>query len=253
MFRGAILPMGPFNISAAPLIGGASAVFATGAVAWGAIASRSQLFGHTIRHTGDSRTIALTFDDGPNPALTPNLLRVLEVNHVHATFFLIGSFVKKCPGVAQEIAACGHTIGNHTHTHRPLFWISRGQAADEIARCQDAIEETCGRRPMWMRPPFGIRGPHISSVVRQAGLKGVVMWSRSARDWKPRSVADTVQRLSHVRGGEIVLLHDGDCRRFPGDRHLTLAGLDYWLPMWKSAGLEFVTLDDIARHETPDT
>jgi peptidoglycan/xylan/chitin deacetylase (PgdA/CDA1 family) len=83
-------------------------------------------------------------------------------------------------------------------------------------------------------------------VVRQAGFQGMVMWSRSARDWKPQQIAQMVRRLCFVRGGDIVLLHDGDHRRFPGDRNLTLAGLDYWLPMWRSAGLDFVTLDDIA-------
>jgi peptidoglycan/xylan/chitin deacetylase (PgdA/CDA1 family) len=242
-------------ISAAPLIGSAGAVLAAGAtaVAWGAVASRSQLFGPTIRRTGNSRTVALTFDDGPNPALTPRLLRVLEENQVRATFFVIGAFVRDCPELVQEIAAHGHTIGNHTHTHPALFWMSRRQIADELARCQDAVEAACGRRPAWMRPPFGVRGPHVSSIVQQSGMNGVVMWSRTARDWKPGSVAEMVRRLSRVRGGEIVLLHDGDHHSFPGDRHLTLAGLDYWLPMWKSVGLQFVTLDDIVAQDVPLT
>ena len=238
---------------AASLLPTAGAVLAAGAgaVAWGAVASRSQLFGPTLLRTGNSSTVALTFDDGPNPALTPRLLRVLEENHVRATFFLIGSFVRECPGLVQEIAARGHTIGNHTDTHPSLFWKTRSHIADELARCQDAIEKACGQRPVWMRPPFGIRGPHLASVVRQAGFHGMVMWSRSARDWKPQHIAQMVRRLCFVRGGDIVLLHDGDHRRFPGDRHLTLAGLDYWLPMWRSAGLDFVTLDDIAGHPVP--
>ena len=72
------------------------------------------------------------------------------------------------------------------------------------------------------------------------------MWSRWARDWKPQHIEQMVQRLRAVRGGDIVLLHDGDHRRFSSDRNITLAGLDYWLPMWKSSGLEFVTINDIA-------
>jgi peptidoglycan/xylan/chitin deacetylase (PgdA/CDA1 family) len=99
---------------------------------------------------------------------------------------------------------------------------------------------------VWMRPPFGYRGPHLSPVVRRVGFRGVVMWSRGARDWRPQPIADMVHRLRRVRGGDIVLLHDGDHRRLRGDRNITLAALDYWLPMWISAGLQFVTLDDIA-------
>lgn len=232
----------------APLYRSLGAVLALGAGAttWGAIASRSQLFGRTILHTGNPGTVALTFDDGPNPALTPRLLRLLEENQVHATFFLIGGFVRECPELVLEIAARGHTIGNHSYSHPRFFWMTPARIADELARCQDSIERACGRRPVWMRPPFGIRCPQLSTVVRKAGFRGVVMWSRWVRDWKPQHIAEMVNRLRGVRGGDIVLLHDGDHRHFHSDRHLTLAGLDYWLPMWKNAGLEFVTLDDIA-------
>ncbi|MBI3661518.1 MAG: polysaccharide deacetylase family protein [Acidobacteria bacterium] len=242
--------------AAVPLLrefAGAAAVLAAGAgaTAWGALVPRAQLFGRTIRHTGKPGTLALTFDDGPNPALTPRLLRLLEEHHVRATFFLIGRFVRECPSLVAEIAAQGHTIGNHTYTHPRLFWMTPAQIADELARCQDAIHQVCGQRPVWMRPPFGIRGPHLSLVVRRAGFRGVVMWSRWARDWKPKHIATMVERLRRVRGGDVLLLHDGDHRHLRGDRHLTLAALDYWLPMWKNAGLGFVTLDDIAGRRAP--
>jgi len=234
-------------------LGGLGAVLAAGAgaVAWGAVAPRSQLFGSTIRRTGRAGTVALTFDDGPNPALTPRLLRLLDENHVRATFFLIGRYVRECPSLVQEIAAAGHTIGNHTDSHPNLFWLTSSRIAEELSRCQDAIEQACGQRPVWMRPPFGIRGPHLFPVVRRVGLRGVVMWSRMPRDWKPQSIAEMVNRLHRVRGGDIVLLHDGDHRRQRGDRNITLEGLDYWLPMWLSAGLQFVTLDDLAARSAP--
>ena len=234
-------------------LGGLGAVLAAGAgaVAWGAVAPRSQLFGSTIRRTGRSDTVALTFDDGPNPALTPRLLRLLDENHVRATFFLIGRYVRECPSLVQEIAAAGHTIGNHTDSHPNLFWLTSSRIAEELSRCQDAIEQACGQRPVWMRPPFGIRGPHLFPVVRRVGLRGVVMWSRMARDWKPQSIAKMVNRLRRVRGSDIVLLHDGDHRRQRGDRNITLEGLDYWLPLWKAAGLQFVTLDDLTGRPAP--
>ena len=77
------------------------------------------------------------------------------------------------------------------------------------------------------------------------------MWSRWARDWNLKRVEEVVRRLGKVRGGDIILLHDGDHRRLHGNRNLTLAGLDYWIPMWRSAGLEFVTLDGIAGRSVP--
>ena len=234
-------------------LGGLSAVLAAGAgaVAWGAIAPRSQLFGSTIRRTGRPNTVALTFDDGPNPALTPRLLRLLDEHHIRATFFLIGRYVRECPSLVQEIAAAGHTIGNHTDTHPNLFWLTSSRIAEELSRCQDAIEQACGQRPVWMRPPFGYRGPHLFPVVRRVGLRGVVMWSRMAWDWKPQPIEKMVYRLRRVRGGDIVLLHDGDHRHQRGDRNITLESLDYWLPLWLSSGLQFVTLDDLSSRPAP--
>lgn len=243
------------SASALRELAGLGAVLAAGAgaVAWGAVAPRSQLFGATIRRTGKPHTVALTFDDGPNAALTPRLLRLLDENHIRATFFLIGRFVRECPELVQEIAAGGHTIGNHTDSHPTLFWMTPAKIAAELARCQDAIEKACGQRPVWMRPPFGIRGPQLSAVVRRAGFRGVVMWSRWARDWEPQSIAEIIHRLRPVRGGDILLLHDGDYLRQRGDRNITLAALDYWLPLWISAGLQFVTLDDIVSRPAPDS
>jgi len=176
---------------------------------------------------------------------------LLDENHVRATFFLIGRYVRECPSLVQEIAAAGHTIGNHTDSHPNLFWLTSSRIAGELSRCQDAIDKACGQRPVWMRPPFGIRGPHLFPVVRRVGLRGVVMWSRMAHDWKPQSIAEMVRRLRRVRGGDIVLFHDGDYRRQRGDRNITLEGLDYWLPIWISAGLQFVTLDDLAARSAP--
>ena len=96
-----------------------------------------------------------------------------------------------------------------------------------------------------MRPPFGFRGPHLSGVVRRAGFRGVAMWSRWAFDWEPQPVPKLIERLRPVRSGDIVLLHDGDHRRLEGDRQATLAAVDCWLPMWKNAGVGFVTLDEL--------
>ncbi len=226
-------------------LAGGGVCAAGGIFAWAAVAPSSELFGATIRMTGSDSTIALTFDDGPNPAVTPRLLDLLDRHEVQATFFLIGEWVRAEPSLAREIAARGHTAGNHTNTHVALTFLSPGRIADELNRCDDAIEAATGEKPRWMRPPFGFRSPLLGGIVRKSGDRGVVMWSRWARDWKPQPAEPVTRRLRAVRGGDIVLLHDGDPRVVNGDRSHTVAALEYWLPRWKAAGFKFVTLDGI--------
>jgi peptidoglycan/xylan/chitin deacetylase (PgdA/CDA1 family) len=228
-----------------PIVAGAVGLGA-GIAAWGAFHPASQLFGPTIRFTGRKGAVALTFDDGPNPAATPRLLDLLDRNGVRATFFLIGRHVRACPQLAAEIAARGHVLANHTETHPRLTWLSTQSAAGELQRCQEAIEKAAGHAPEWMRPPYGARGPQVAAAVRQAGLRAVVMWSVWARDWKPQPPQPVIERLREVRGGDIVVLHDGAPGQLGADRSHTVAALEHWLPRWKEAGLEFVTLDEIA-------
>lgn len=225
-----------------PLLGG-GLVAGTAIGVWGAVAPQSQLFGPTLRQTNDVSATALTFDDGPNPAVTPRLLDFLDRHGVRATFFLIGKYVRACPDMAAEIAARGHAIGNHTETHPNLIWHTPQRIGEELERCREAIIAATGQGPRWMRPPFGYRGPQLNSVVRRAGYAGVAMWSLSARDWKLKSSERVIQRLRRARGGDVILLHDGDHRQLGGDRlHMVLA-LEHWLPRWKDAGFRFVALD----------
>lgn len=225
----------------------AAAVAGAGAFAWGAFAPWSQLFGRTIRFTDDPRAVALTFDDGPNPSVTPALLDLLDHHDAKASFFLIGRFAAAEPGLVREIAARGHAIGNHTQTHPNLAFLSSKDLHKELQKCDESIATTVGRQPLWMRPPFGARSPVLNSVVRQRGGAGVVMWSKWGRDWAPQASAPVIQRLASVGGGDILLLHDGDHRTPRGDRQHTVDALAHWLPRWKDAGLLFVTLDGLAK------
>jgi peptidoglycan/xylan/chitin deacetylase (PgdA/CDA1 family) len=214
-----------------------------GLAAFNAMHPAGKLFGPTVRRTGDSSTVALTFDDGPNPSITPALLDLLDRNGARATFFLIGAFVRQCPALVREIVSRGHAIGNHTETHPNLLWRRRSALAAELRSCQEAIAEAAGAPPVWMRPPYGIRGPQLWPVLRELGLREPVLWSISANDWRQQPPRDVVHRLRRVRGGDIVLLHDGDHHCLGGDRDHTLRAIAHWLPRWKDAGLRFLAFD----------
>jgi peptidoglycan-N-acetylglucosamine deacetylase len=232
-----------------PISLSAGALAAAGATARGAVAASSELFGPTLRHTDSPRKIALTFDDGPNPRATPQLLDLLDRSSLRATFFLIGKFVRACPELAREISVRGHAIGNHTDTHANLFFQSGAGIRGEIARCQEAIAAaTHADPPRWMRPPYGYRNPLLDGEIRRAGMRGVVMWSKKCFDWKPQPSERLIARLARVARpekplGDIVLLHDGDSLALAADRDHVLTALDHWLPRWRDAGMEFVTMD----------
>lgn len=153
--------------------------------------------------------LALTFDDGPHPRLTPRLLAFLDRNGIKATFFLLGEQVEKFPEVARAIVEAGHEIGNHSFSHADLTDLDREALRLEIRRTQDAIEEATGRRARLFRPPYGSVNASVYRVAAEEGLQ-VVIWSIDPRDWDKkksrRSVAAKIERDSV--GGSIVLLHD---------------------------------------------
>lgn len=215
-----------------------------GIFAWGAVASSSQLFGPTITRLTDKSSLAITFDDGPNPKVTPQILDLFDRYNAQATFFLIGRHVRAFPALAKEIAARGHALGNHTETHPALTFLSPAQIGEQLNGCDDAILSATGTIPKWMRPPFGYRSPWLDGIVRRRGGAGVAMWSKAARDWRVEQPEPVIERLGRVRAGDIVLLHDGDHRVLEGNRQHVRPALEHWLPRWRDQGLRFAKLDD---------
>jgi len=243
------------------LIGVPTAVAAAaGASAYAAVYPRSQLFGKTICRTNSPRKLAITFDDGPNPAITPKLLTLLEQHKAHATFFLIGRFLRECPDFAKEIVQRGHAIGNHTETHRRLLFMDAAKIRAELRLCHHAIAHLLGAPPKWFRPPFGLRNPWVASEARELNMR-MVMWTVLPGDWRVQSADWLIPRMNpiaeHARNlaaagasatssgsGDILCLHDGNHKELNADRTHTLAALEYWLPRWRDLGLEFVTIDE---------
>lgn len=233
-----------------------TAALAGSIVGYGAVNSRSQLFGHTIFSTQSASDLALTFDDGPNPAVTPKLLDLLDRYQAKATFFVIGRFVRECPALTREVASRGHLIGNHTQTHPNLFWRGPQAIQKELHACQEAIFDATGKRAEFFRPPYGFRNPWVVARARECGMQ-TVMWTLIPKDWKAQSAEWLSVRMqpvaAHARAsskrprGDVICLHDGAHRALGGNRAHTLAALEYWLPRWRDFGLKFVTISEAAQ------
>jgi peptidoglycan-N-acetylglucosamine deacetylase len=229
----------------------------TGLTIYGAAYPRAQLFGPTVCYTTSPRRLAITFDDGPNPVITPKLLNLLDRFQARATFFLIGRYAREGPDLVRELSARGHVIGNHTQTHANLFWLGPAQIRDELRRCQDAIANASGVPAKWFRPPWGLRNPALAGAARALDLR-VIMWSLIPGDWRARTdewLIDNMEPIAkHAKqaaaravSGDILCLHDGSHRGQNADRTHTLAALEYWLPRWRDLGLEFVTIEEAVR------
>lgn len=240
----------------------AAVAAAAGITAYGAVYPRAQLFGKTICRTNSPRKLAITFDDGPNPAITPKLLDFLDRHNARATFFLIGRYVRECPELVKETVARGHVVGNHTELHPNLFRLSPMKVRVELRLCHDAISNASGAPPKWFRPPYGFRNPWVIPAARELGYR-TVMWSLIPGDWRGKPVDWLISRMQPIAQhaqqslpkssngagvtGDILCLHDGSHRDLNADRTRTLAALEHWLPRWRDLGLEFVTIDEAVR------
>ncbi|MCX5820704.1 MAG: polysaccharide deacetylase family protein [Deltaproteobacteria bacterium] len=154
------------------------------------------------------RAVALTFDDGPDPDVTPQLLELLRRHGVPATFFVAGARVERHPGLIREILSRGHTLGNHSYHHDPLLMLrSRAKLREEVARTQDVLS-AFAVRPLTFRPPVGITNPRLPGVLKELGMY-CVTFSCRAFDRGNRRIAGLSEIiLKKARSGDILLLHD---------------------------------------------
>ena len=210
----------------------------------------SQVCGRTfIGLPPGSHQLALTYDDGPNDPYTQRLLEVLDRHQVKATFFLIGTFVEQRPDIARAVVAAGHAIGNHTWDHPNLIFCSSAETRRQLQRTQQAIFDATGVEVKLFRPPFGGRHPISLSVARSLGLQPV-MWNVTCRDWKAKSADEIVAHAERqMRGGDVILLHDGEFHRIGVDRSRSVEASDRILSRYKSEGYEFVTIPEMMREQ----
>jgi peptidoglycan-N-acetylglucosamine deacetylase len=157
----------------------------------------------------DGPYIAMTFDDGPNPATTPRLLDMLKQRNIKATFFMIGQNAERHPDLVRRILAEGHEIGNHSWTHPQLSKLSDERVTEEITKTQETIKNASGFTPTLLRPPYGAITPRQRAwIENQFGLN-IILWSVDPFDWKRPGPSVITQRiLSGARPGAIILSHD---------------------------------------------
>jgi peptidoglycan-N-acetylglucosamine deacetylase len=225
---------------------------ALGYAGYAAYSPRSQLYGRTYLGAGrGSRQLALTYDDGPNGPHTLRLLEVLAKHQVKATFFMIGRFVAEKPEIAREVTRAGHAIGNHTFNHPNLIYCSAARVRGELEQCRKILNDTVGEHSNLWRPPFGARLPHVLSVSRSLGLEPV-MWTVSSNDWKIRSADAIEQRVTtRIRGGDVILMHDGAHLRMGADRAATVEATDRLIRRFKDTGYQFVSILEMMGASSP--
>jgi peptidoglycan-N-acetylglucosamine deacetylase len=208
----------------------------------------SQLFGRTLVAPRRPRELALTYDDGPNPNWTPRLLDVLAEHKVHATFFMVGRFVKAERDLARRVFEAGHLIGNHSWSHPKLSAASDAQVLEELTRTNDILAQIIGAPIRFFRPPFGARRPYVLKLARQLGLVPVT-WNAMTSDWSEpsadkiaTSLMNKIDRNQRHGYASNIVLHDGNHRTQGADRGPSIAATDQLLERYDRTH-KFVTLD----------
>jgi peptidoglycan-N-acetylglucosamine deacetylase len=228
------------------LAGGAAATLgaSAGVLAYAVRSPSASLLAPSVhKGCGTRRAIALTFDDGPSES-TPELLEILESYRAPATFFQCGRNVRRLPRVAQEVAAKGHEIGNHTDTHPMLQFKSAEFIYREMRVAQETIQQIVGVTPRYFRAPFGVRWFGLRQAQHRLGLMGV-MWSTIGVDWKWPAERIIPHLLEGAANGAIFCLHDGRVLEERPDISATLGTVRKVLPKLMEQGFHFEKVSDI--------
>lgn len=242
---------------------GAAAVLVPGALPWalGAIAGnhafltvlgmwpRSTWLGPNLTRLpaecARRRQVALTFDDGPDPEVTPRILDALDARGVRATFFCIGERAAAHPAVVREIARRGHGVENHSMRHASSFALhSLSGFRGELSTAQSLLADITGRAPRFFRAPAGLRNPLLDPVLHELGL-ALVSWSRRAFDTRVRDADLVTRRLTGaLSAGDILVLHDGHAARDARGEPVSLEALPRLLDIVDARGLRAVALHE---------
>ena len=210
-------------------------------------APRSSLLGANLTRLPDAavarREIAITFDDGPDPEITPQVLDCLDRAGARGTFFCVGARAAAHPGVVREIVRRGHAVENHSQEHSTAFgWYGPDRLRREIGTAQETLARLAGRAPAFFRAPFGVRSPFVDPVLARLGL-AYVSWTRRGYDTVDGDATRVLARLAgRLDAGDVLVLHDGVASGAQRGRPTMLEVLPRLLELVAGRGLKPVTL-----------
>lgn len=184
------------------------------------------------------KLIAITFDDGPHPIYTPQLLEIFDAVGGKATFFMVGEEMQKHRDLVKKVYDVGHEIGNHTYTHPHLSKLSMEQCLDEIERNENLVEELVGQKPVVFRPPYFDYNDEVIGILGEKGYPMIGAMNGEARDWEQPGVEHIYKAsLDAVKEGSILIFHDGY-----GDRSQSVEAVRKLVHEVGSQGYQFVTV-----------
>jgi len=185
-----------------------------------------------------NKMVALTFDDGPDPTLTPKLLKTLKKYKVHATFFEVGQSVSRYPKISRAVLAGGNELGNHSWNHPDFNTIGTAQTVSQITRTNRAIFQATGTLPQYVRPPYG----NITAAEGRAIEQPIIRWSVDSRDWSYlNTTKDINEVMKDTRGGDIVLMHDIHAQ--------SVAAVPTIIKRLKAKGYKLVTVSQLLNYQ----
>jgi len=209
----------------------------------------------TLFHiSSNEKVVVLTFDDGPSPIWTPQILDVLKDAHVKATFFMLGKHVRQYPDVARRVAKEGHEIGNHTYDHHGISYYKPEELDREVRDTEKIIKSITGIKTKYFRPPKAWLTKQEKEQLKDMGYE-TVLWSLNSKDWvtfDDRYIVKYI--LHHVRPGDILLFHDsgGVFRPEGGKRKETVKAVRLLIEKLREGGYRFVTISELLKLQVKD-
>lgn len=190
--------------------------------------------------SNEEKKIALTFDDGPHPKKTKEIIKILEKYGVTATFFVVGVNVKNYPKAMEALIESGYEIGNHTYSHKLLKNADKTHIKDEIGKTEIEIIKNGSEKTKLIRPPCGEYNDNLIDISLENDYK-IVLWNIDTRDWAHTKKDDIVKIvLSQIKGGDIILFHD-----YISGKNDTVEALESIIPSLLEQGYEFVSVSEL--------
>ncbi len=198
------------------------------------------------KNSSKTKKVALTFDDGPHPRYTHEILEILKEYDVTATFFVVGINAMRYPDAFAELAESNCEIGNHTYSHSNIRYAERGKIEREILECQNEIAKQSGKQPTLFRPPEGRFNQYLEETAACMNYR-IILWSIDTKDWAHTPsdiiVHNVLNQLDH---GDIILMHD-----YISGQNTTCDALRMLIPAIQSKGYEFVSVSELISGDAP--